>query len=42
MKAGMYWMCRNSNNPSVQAFALDHLNDVVVNAVGLIGGLLAS
>ena len=37
MKIGMYMMCRKSNNPSVQAFALDHINDVVVNAVGLFG-----
>ena len=28
MKVGMYMMCRKSNNPSVQAFALDHINDV--------------
>ena len=37
MKIGMYLMCRKSNNPSVQAFALDHINDVVVNTVGLFG-----
>ena len=37
MKIGMWLMCRKSNNPSVQAFALDHINDVVVNAVGLFG-----
>ena len=37
MKVGMWLMCRKSNNPSVQAFALDHINDVVVNTVGLFG-----
>ncbi len=40
MKVGMYMMCRKSNNPSVQAFALDHINDVVVNTVGLFGAHL--
>ncbi|CAL5223676.1 g6226 [Coccomyxa viridis] len=40
MKVGMWLMCRKSNNPSVQAFALDHINDVVVNTVGLFGALL--
>lgn len=42
MKAFMYWMCRDSSNPSVQAFALDHLNDVIVNSVGLVGALLGN
>lgn len=42
MKLGMYMMCRNSNDSSVQAFALDHLNDVVVNSVGLVGVQLFS
>lgn len=37
MKIGMYMMCRKSSNSSVQAFALDHINDVVVNSVGLFG-----
>ena len=37
MKIGMYLMCRRSRNSSVQAFALDHINDVVVNSVGLLG-----
>ena len=37
MKIGMYIMCRKSSNSSVQAFALDHINDVVVNSVGLVG-----
>ncbi|CAK0740588.1 hypothetical protein CVIRNUC_001261 [Coccomyxa viridis] len=40
MKIGMYIMCRKSSNSSVQAFALDHINDVVVNSVGLVGALL--
>ena len=37
MKLGMYLMCRGSSDPSVRAFALDHINDVVVNSVGLAG-----
>lgn len=37
MKLGMYILCRNSSDSSVQAFALDHINDVVVNSVGLAG-----
>ncbi|KAK9917760.1 hypothetical protein WJX75_007903 [Coccomyxa subellipsoidea] len=40
MKLGMYMLCRGSSDSSVQAFALDHINDVVVNAVGLAGALL--
>ncbi len=40
---GIMWLiCRNSNNPSVQAFALDHLNDVAVNSAGLVGGCLGT
>lgn len=37
MKLGMYMLCRKSSDASVQAFALDHINDVVVNSVGLAG-----
>ena len=37
MKLGMYLMCRGSRDPSVRAFALDHINDVLVNSVGLAG-----
>ena len=37
MKFGMYLMCRNSKDSSVQAFALDHINDVLINSVGLLG-----
>ncbi len=37
MKLGMYLMCRGSSDPSVRAFALDHINDVLVNSVGLAG-----
>jgi hypothetical protein len=40
MKLGMYMLCRGSSDSSVQAFALDHINDVVVNAVGLAGEIL--
>lgn len=40
MKGIMWLICRKSKNPSVQAFALDHLNDVVVNSAGLGGALL--
>uniref|UniRef100_A0A7S0RH28 Cation efflux protein transmembrane domain-containing protein n=1 Tax=Chlamydomonas leiostraca TaxID=1034604 RepID=A0A7S0RH28_9CHLO len=39
MKGGMWFMCRNSKNAAVQAFALDHLNDVVVNSAGLAGAM---
>ena len=37
MKLAMYLACRGSSDPSVRAFALDHINDVVVNSVGLAG-----
>lgn len=37
MKLGMYIICRKSSDSSVQAFALDHINDVLVNSVGLAG-----
>ena len=40
MKLGMYMLCRKSSDSSVQAFALDHINDVVVNSVGLAGETL--
>ncbi|KAJ9519264.1 hypothetical protein QJQ45_017929 [Haematococcus lacustris] len=40
MKGLMYALCRASKNSSVQAFAMDHLNDVVVNSAGLGGALL--
>eukprot|EP00887_Chlorella_sp_A99_P004344 scaffold15.g4344.t1 len=42
MKLCLFLYCRNSRNPAVQAFALDHLNDVLVNAVGLGGALLGA
>jgi hypothetical protein len=37
MKLGLYLYCRGSRSPAVAAFALDHLNDVLVNGVGLAG-----
>ena len=37
MKLAMYLVCRGSRDSSVRAFALDHINDVVVNSVGLAG-----
>lgn len=37
MKLALFLYCRGSGSPAVQAFALDHLNDVVVNGVGLGG-----
>ena len=42
MKLALYLYCRGSSSPAVQAFALDHLNDVVVNSVGLAGALLGA
>uniref|UniRef100_A0A7S0YIJ4 Cation efflux protein cytoplasmic domain-containing protein n=1 Tax=Polytomella parva TaxID=51329 RepID=A0A7S0YIJ4_9CHLO len=42
MKGALYFVCRNSSSSSVQAFAMDHLNDVIVNVAGLTGALLGS
>ena len=38
MKLWLFLYCRGSKSPAVKAFAMDHLNDVVVNTVGLGGG----
>jgi hypothetical protein len=37
MKLALFLYCRGSANPAVRAFALDHLNDVLVNSAGLAG-----
>lgn len=37
MKLALFLYCRGSRNPAVRAFALDHLNDVLVNGIGLGG-----
>lgn len=37
LKLALFLVCRGSPSPAVQAFALDHLNDVLVNGVGLAG-----
>lgn len=37
MKLALFLFCRGNRNPAVRAFALDHLNDVLVNGVGLAG-----
>lgn len=40
LKAALYIICRNVRNPSVQALAVDHRNDVASNLAALIfGGL---
>ncbi len=41
MKLALFLYCRGSPNHAVQAFALDHLNDVLVNGVGLAGWSLS-
>lgn len=42
MKLALFLYCRGSLNPAVRAFALDHLNDVLVNGIGLGGALLGA
>lgn len=42
MKVGALLYCRRSKSPSAQAFALDHLNDIVVNSSSLAGVLLGA
>lgn len=39
MKFAMFLYCRRSAAPSVQAFATDHFNDVIVNSFSLIGSV---
>ncbi len=38
----MYFLCKRVRNPTVQALAVDHRNDVVSNFVTLIFGLLGT
>ena len=42
LKGGLYILCRQVKNPSVQALSVDHRNDVVSNIVALIFGLLGT
>ncbi|PRW59960.1 putative aldo-keto reductase 2 [Chlorella sorokiniana] len=42
MKLALFLYCRGSPSPAVAAFALDHLNDVLVNGVGLAGAVLGA
>lgn len=42
MKLALYFYCRGSTSAAVDAFALDHLNDVLVNGVGLAGALMGA
>jgi divalent metal cation (Fe/Co/Zn/Cd) transporter len=42
MKAALWLYCRGSPNAAVQAFATDHLNDVLVNSFSLAGALLGA
>lgn len=42
MKMGMFLYCRGSRSRSVQAFATDHINDVLVNSSSLAGALLGA
>ncbi|KAI3651437.1 hypothetical protein MP228_003708 [Amoeboaphelidium protococcarum] len=38
----LYLYCRRSKSAAVQAFATDHLNDVFVNSLSLVGALLGA
>jgi len=40
LKFFLYFFCRSSKSPSVQAYAQDHRNDVLTNTVGLAAALL--
>lgn len=42
MKFAMFLYCRRSSSPAAQAFATDHLNDVIVNTFSLMGALLGA
>lgn len=37
IKLLLFLYCRGNSNPAVQAFAMDHRNDVIVNSTGLAG-----
>lgn len=42
LKGGLYFLCRQVNNPSVQTLAVDHRNDTASNIATLIFGLLGT
>ena len=42
LKGGLYLLCRQVNNPSVRALAVDHRNDIVSNIATLIFGLIGT
>ena len=42
LKGGLYILCRQVNNPSVQALAVDHRNDVASNIATLLFGLIGT
>ncbi len=42
LKGLLYFLCKKVHNPSVQALAVDHRNDVVSNFVTLIFGILGT
>ena len=42
LKASLYILCKQVNNPSVQTLAVDHRNDVASNIATLIFGLLGT
>lgn len=42
MKGALYLYCKRSPNVSAQAFATDHLNDMIVNSTSLAGALLGA
>ena len=42
LKGSLYLLCRQVNNPSVQALAVDHRNDVAANLATLVFGLIGT
>ena len=42
LKGSLYILCRQVNNPSVQALAVDHRNDVIANLATLAFGLIGT
>lgn len=42
LKGSLYILCRQVNNPSVQALAVDHRNDVASNVATLVFGLIGT
>ena len=42
LKGSLYLVCRQVNNPSVQALAVDHRNDVASNLATLVFGLIGT